>query len=295
MPQIPEGETAHGHEQKMLSKATKVVPPQPYNRIGNAAMLQLMDGSTRTPIIQLTAKEANPNTRARYHTAHASKAAGVSEIQNKSGPGHLTGTPPGTANPVGWNTIPAQARGLWIRFHMINQQVGGLGQNNNLVPTSQATNQDPFWQKFEKDAQNEYNAGKWIWCKVEVTDYHAANPGFPRRIEGLLESYDPDIYGWEYVNDVNLTIAVPPNFQTGVIELGNMNANDWQRIFNAPYVTRTHMSLAILFQDQHYTSYDAFYADLFSENAPDISNTEPIEDAVIGRYQTLNINIFDLN
>lgn len=175
---------------------------------------------------------------------------------------------------------------------MINQQIGGQGQNNNLVPTSQATNQDPAWRNFEVDAQNEYNAGKWIWCKVEVTDYHAANPGFPRRIAGLLESYDPDGYGWEDVNDVNLTIAAPPNFQIGVIELRNMNANDWKRIFNSRYVTSTHMSLAMLFQNQHYASYDAFYADLFSENAPDIPNTKPIEDAVMGRHQTLNINIF---
>lgn len=278
---------------KMLSKENKAVPHQLYKNVGNAAMLQLFHDSVTAPVIQLTAKEANPHTRQRYNTAHASRAAGVSEIQNKSGRGQLTGTPPGTANPIGWNTIPAHARGLWIRFHMINQQIGGLGQNDNLVPTSQATNHDPDWRAFEIAAQNEYNAGKWIWCKVEVTGYHATNPGFPSNITGLLECYNQADQGWEYVEDVNLDIAAPPNFRTGVIRLGNMGANDWKRVFGDPNVTTVHRDLAILFHNQHYASYEEFDEVLFGEGAPDIQDPNPIYDAIIGRHPTLSINIFN--
>lgn len=277
---------------KMLSKANKTVSHQTYHPVGNAAMLQLMNESVRAPVIQLTAKEANPHTRQRYNTAHASGAAGVSEIQNKSGPGHLIGSPPGIASPMGWNTVPAHARGLWIRFHMINQQIGGLGQNNNLVPTSQATNHDPDWREFEVDAQDEYNAGNWIWCKVEVTGYHVTNPGFPSTITGLLESYNQISHGWEYVSDVDLNIAAPPNFQTGVIRLGDMSPNDWKRVFGVPYVTTVHTNLAALFQNQHYATYDEFDEVLFGENAPDIHDTRPIYAAIIGRHPTVGINIF---
>ena len=277
---------------KMLAKANKTVSHQPYHTVGNAAMLQLIGDNIPAPVIQLTAKEANPHTRQRYNTAHASGAAGVSEIQNKSGPGHLTGTSPGVASPMGWNMIPAHARGLWIRFHMINQQIGGLGQNNNLVPTSQATNHDPDWRGFETDAQFEYHAGKWIWCKVEVTGYHAANPGFPSNIRGLLESYNQINQSWEYVSDVNLNIAPPPNFQTGVIRLGDMTPNDWKRVFGAPYVTSVHAALAVLFHNQHYATYNDFDEALYSEGAPDIQNADPIYAAIIGRHPTVGINIF---
>lgn len=277
---------------KMLSKENKTVSHQPYHTVGNAAMLQLIGDSARAPVIQLTAKEANPHTRQRDNTAHASGAAGVSEIQNKSGTGQLTGTLPGTASPMGWNMIPAHARGLWIRFHMINQQIGGLGENHNLVPTSQATNHDPDWRRFEIDAQNEFHAGKWIWCRVEVTGYHATNPGFPSNITGLLERYNQISHSWEYVNGVNLNIAAPPNFQTGVIRLGDMSPNDWKRVFGVPYVTAVHVDLAALFQNQHYATYGEFDEVLFGENAPDIQDTDLIYDAIIGRHPTVGINIF---
>lgn len=276
---------------KMSSKANKTVSHQPNHTVGNAAMLQLIGDSTRAPVIQLTAKEANPHTQQRYNTAHASGAAGVSEIQNKLGQGQLTGTHP-TTDPMGWNMIPAHARGLWIRFHMINQQIGGLGQDNNLVPTSQATNHDPDWRAFEIKAQNEYNMGKWIWCKVEVTGYHATNPGFPSDITGLLESYNQLSHSWEYKWDVDLNVAAPPNFQTGVIRLGNMTPNDWKRVFGASNVTAVHVGLADLFRNQHYATYDEFDEVLFGENAPDIHDIDPIYDAIIGRHPTVGINIF---
>lgn len=265
----------------------------------NAAALQML-GLTghpvrRSDVMQLAVKETPPVTRARDDTPDASGAAGISEIQNRSGAGQLYGTSPGTANPTGWANVPAAYRGLWIRFHLVNQQIGGLGNNSNLVPATQATNQAPVWRNFERDAQNEFNAGKWIYCRTTVTGYHAGNPGFPSGITGDLEVYDTGNQQWDHISTAPLTnIPPPPNFATGIVKLGNMTPSDWKNLFGNASINQLHRDLAAGLSGNHYHTYDDFYEFLYQENAPDLTNAQEnaINSAIVGMHPTLNIDIF---
>ena len=55
------------------------------------------------------------------------------------------------ASPDGWAQIVALGLTAgWVRFHVLNQDAGGAGAANNLVPTTQQINQCATWKGFEK-------------------------------------------------------------------------------------------------------------------------------------------------
>ena len=80
-----------------------------------------------------------------------------SHITTPIGGNDLVGTRPSPAI-NGWPYIRSVgASGTWVRFHLINESIGGLGNQNNLAPTSQATNKSSEWSKFEQDCQKVIN------------------------------------------------------------------------------------------------------------------------------------------
>lgn len=88
----------------------------------------------------------------------------------------LVGSAPG-ATIHGWQHIlNVGAGGPWVRFHLINQAVGGLGNQANLVPTSHATNHNAAWKSFETRIKTLALAQTAIHASVDVT-YPIAIPG----------------------------------------------------------------------------------------------------------------------
>jgi hypothetical protein len=122
------------------------------------------------------------------------------------------GTVPG-AIINGWPYIQGvNATGTWIRFHLVNQQVGGLGNQANLVPTSQATNHDPLWRRFEQTCQYHVGLQTSVHITVDV-QYPAANPAAALGSVGANQHFYPTqisarCYLWDAAAN---TYTLPPN------------------------------------------------------------------------------------
>lgn len=124
----------------------------------------------------------------------------------------LVGTPPGAVI-RGWQHIlNVGAGGPWVRFHLINQTVGGLGNQANLVPTSHATNHNAAWKSFETRIKALALAQTSIHVSVDVT-YPNAIPGAPLGTLASVSHYYPT---WiaarvHYWNPGNGTYVLHPN------------------------------------------------------------------------------------
>ena len=100
--------------------------------------------------------------------------------------GDLDGGVP-TVDPVGWNWLnPETRKSNWVRFHILNQHLGGPGNNcANLVPTTKASNNNSKWRNFEEAVKKEAREHT-ITYEAEVTGYHdfpqEPNNGFPKGI-----------------------------------------------------------------------------------------------------------------
>lgn len=124
-----------------------------------------------------------------------------------------------SADPPGYRYI--RLCGLthdWIRFHLVNAKAGGPGTDDNLVPTSQKTNQSPTWRNMEKAEQAEYDNARTYHFAVHV-DYHAKNnapalPGehwqeyFPKQIDAALSTVKGA--AWHTVNMPSINPLLPP-------------------------------------------------------------------------------------
>lgn len=126
-----------------------------------------------------------PATGVRDGTLNTDGVPSESHITTSINGNDLIGTPPGPSI-KGWSFIQSvNAAGSWVRFHLINESLGGLGDQDNLVPTSQATNHDSDWRKFERACQAAVRRYP-IHVSVDV-DYPAPAPG--RAIRGTLPAY----------------------------------------------------------------------------------------------------------
>lgn len=188
-----------------------------------------------------TAPPANPPVAgARGQNLNATGVPTESHVTTIHGAANdLVGTAPG-AIINGWNFIQnAGATGPWVRFHLINQQIGGLGNQSNLVPTSQATNHNPTWRAFETQCQALANASTGIHVSVDVA-YPAAAPAavagtlaanqhfYPNNISAQVHYWDPQAN--VYVLDVNQPNFAPfplqPPAAVGVADLAQQT-NGW--------------------------------------------------------------------
>lgn len=122
-----------------------------------------------------------------------------------------------TVSPLGWEYAgevavqkpnkPFKAHRGWVRFHLLNENLGGPGNDvRNLVPTKNATNSCPEWRSFEEKAKD-YLLNKKKPIAFEVTvEYHqniVRQPPeegdtelekFPRKIEAEFMYYEN---GWQ--------------------------------------------------------------------------------------------------
>ncbi|GAA3653502.1 hypothetical protein GCM10023079_48290 [Streptomyces chitinivorans] len=126
--------------------------------------------------------------------------------------GHLKGSPP-FQDPPGYDYI--RSLGLtnrWIRFHLVNNEAGGPGSADNLVPASQSDNQT-YERNFENALKQDVTAaaaapGDYVYFGVEVqygnvapatasAAQQAAAPNFPTQLAVYHKFFTPAT-GWTW-------------------------------------------------------------------------------------------------
>lgn len=182
-------------------------------------------------------------------TPGAKKRAGTVEAIIPAGA--PKGTPPNKDTLLGWHWVhqfggTGKGNGGWVRFHLLNQQLGGSGDTKeNLVPTSGATNQDPRWTThFDERAKDAHDNGRHLHLIAKV-DYHPqvtgppALPGeahqhfFPSKIEGEYRRWDTTSGIWKMLAKVNLAPIKKPPLNPSIVpvELGSASADQIKLVF----------------------------------------------------------------
>jgi hypothetical protein len=91
-------------------------------------------------------------------------------------PGNTKGSAP-NGDPNGWpyvNLLDPPGN-LWVRFHVLNDNVHGPGTVNNLVPALKRHNSGPAWSQFESQVKSlVLDQGRVLDFQVDIT-YYAAN------------------------------------------------------------------------------------------------------------------------
>ncbi len=190
-------------------------------------------------VLQATIKEATPTTNGLWEANMNGSMAGAPEVQNnKYQAGARTGSVPGSASPDGWLWLQGQTKikGSWVRFHLINENIGGKGENANLVPTSQQVNLGSKWKKYETAVKKKYDdaAGYWIWSKTYVTPGGTGYPaGWPSQITGYTEWYDGS--NWQTSADLTTTLnlSAPDITGNGTLLLDEVNTSTWKVVLGS--------------------------------------------------------------
>lgn len=83
---------------------------------------------------------------------------------------HLPGTEPSDANLENeWQVLrDMQLSSRWVRFHILNHNVGGIASNSNLIPTPSYYNNE-YRAEFETQLRSFYNQGFPIWLRANIT------------------------------------------------------------------------------------------------------------------------------
>lgn len=131
-------------------------------------------------------------------------------------PNDLIGSPP-SVNILGWQHIlTVGASGPWVRFHLVNENVGGLGNQGNLVPTSHATNHCAPWNSFENRIKSLESAQTGIHVTVDVTYPPAIGGAVPGTLASVSHYYPTNIsarvYYWNPVTNSYILDLNQPNF-----------------------------------------------------------------------------------
>jgi hypothetical protein len=200
-------------------KGAAIAPP--------ASGIHFIDRAGGAPIQRLIAPPAAPATGRGYAGANANtpeqppKAGYLvsdSWVSYKAGDNRPQGGVP-AADPPGYQYIRNTGlTNLWVRFHLANAEAGGPGTADNLVPTSQKTNQDPEWKTLEAAEKDEYTAGRSYYFAADVA-YHAgvAHPAqegerwkhlFPSAINAKLHTWNGA--NWVTAEKANLVPNLPP-------------------------------------------------------------------------------------
>jgi hypothetical protein len=140
-------------------------------------------------------------------------------------PNDLVGSVPGAVI-NGWPYIQGvNATGTWIRFHLVNHNIGGLGTQDNLVPTSQVTNHNPSWRSFEETCKHHVGQQTSVHVTVEV-QYPAANPAAVAGTLGANQHFYPTLisarcYLWDATANAYVLKAngAPPQQQTFSVQI----------------------------------------------------------------------------
>ena len=128
------------------------------------------------------------------------RAKTVTAQIKKNAIGKLNGGEPSVC-PVGWQYLQktyGSLRGKWVRFHILNQKLGGPGDDcGNLIPTTHAMNHDELWRDFEEYCKldNQYEN---LQFEAKIPAYHTVpseerNQGFPKEIDVNLYADDGNL------------------------------------------------------------------------------------------------------
>jgi hypothetical protein len=176
--------------------------------------------SSHVPTVQrlVAPPAAPPLNGVRAHTLNGDGVPTESHVTTPVAGNDLVGTVPGTANINGWPFIQGVgATGTWVRFHLVNQQLGGLGNQGNLVPASQATNHNTNWRTFETSCQTAVAAPRAVHISVDV-GYHAPHPNpnagtrdanlhfYPTTIAAACHRWNAGTGAWQQ----HATVAIAP-------------------------------------------------------------------------------------
>ena len=140
--------------------------------------------------------------------------AGSPELLNQKGADEeIKGSVPKT-KPEGWSHVEqvlGSPKGKYVRFHLINHNIGGKGENWNLVPTTVALNLGNKWRSFEEEVKSEFENESWIHMKADVdywTKDEAGADGFPKQIQAIAFYQKPNLT-WGKIADCKLKVGLP--------------------------------------------------------------------------------------
>lgn len=131
----------------------------------------------------------------------------------KNAIGSIDGGAP-SAYPVGWEYLQRKngsLRGQWVRFHILNQNLGGPGNDpGNLIPTTHAMNHDVLWRDFEESCKADNKHESFIF-NAEIPAYYTVpvekeDQGFPKAIDANLYAEDGTLLDCFYCK-----IPLPPD------------------------------------------------------------------------------------
>jgi hypothetical protein len=210
-------------------KEGTIIIARAYDAQGKPTFKSVSSGSVPSTINQKTLP-----TRTRYSHITAGKASWVSAEPLAFG----GGSPPGNANPVGWERIRGSARGIWIRGHLLNEGLGGPGGSGaewNLVPIPQTMNSQ-MNHDYERLLGDDIKKGKFIRYKAEVIDYWSdlsssiiGNASdFVKDIEVTFEEIKQQGSTWINVSPSSLSATSPKSYKNislpkpGEIEVGRL-------------------------------------------------------------------------
>ncbi|HSR39025.1 MAG TPA: DUF4157 domain-containing protein, partial [Phnomibacter sp.] len=83
---------------------------------------------------------------------------------------HADGGAPTDANlPEAWQVLrDMQLSSRWVRFHILNEKLGGVAADSNLIPTPSYFNNE-YRSALEDDLKRFYRAGLPIWLQANIT------------------------------------------------------------------------------------------------------------------------------
>ncbi|MGG1516330.1 DNA/RNA non-specific endonuclease [Paenibacillus oryzisoli] len=210
-------------EQSKRSQSVGKQPASPYSQImqlqrtiGNRAVSSMMQG--QSPRIQRAPSEDYTNEadgtywetdETEDHNGETVPSQVLAVMKNPD----YGGTP--SVDPPGWDWLKTKygrLKGSWVRFHIINAELGGPGgDTTNLVPTTTALNHNAGWRQLEEGAKSSaINDDDWTYVEVDLN----YNDDYPA---GIPESISAE---WGYLDQANQWR------RAGTANLGQVNPDD---------------------------------------------------------------------
>lgn len=192
---------------------------------------------TATGLVLQPARPSKPppkSTAIKY--TESSKRAG--KVEAFILPGKLDGGAP-SANPIGWAWLYqnlAKVKGRWVRFHILNRQLGGAGDDvRNLVPTTHLDNHDKDWRQFEEAAKSAHEGAQTIYWEGQVGSYYdkseAGSDGFPKSLYAEYFSWNAGKRSWDDGESIKMKFLKPTVGKSGgtmLFHAAELTAKSWQ-------------------------------------------------------------------
>lgn len=211
--------------------------------------------SKRSEMIQMKDVRKEPDNSdprfLRYNIEPLSygRANGIKDVEVFDDGQHFDGGVP-RANVLGVDNLNRS----WVRFHILNQYLGGPGDNaGNLIPTRQSDNESPIWRSIEENMKKIASLPPGLAFNAYV--YYHSGSVYPSNIVG---NYGPIGGGMESIN-ISFNPPQSSDFKYSesvsrrVDYLANFNKRDRDRI-----LTEWERNGVLLPDSKHYAQ-ERFY------------------------------------